>query len=92
MVANDATLFRVRRITHDELFFRLRKYSPPPSEDIELPGFFERDVTLVAVNICRMKSPLGYKMGYKIDRMSADFNRQFRTFLKLIIIKTVSYG
>jgi hypothetical protein len=40
----------------------LRKYSPPPSEDIELPGFFERDVILLAVNICRMKSLLGYKI------------------------------
>jgi hypothetical protein len=51
----------------------LRKYSPPPSEDIELPGFIERDVTLRAVNIFRMKLPLGYKMGYKLNRMSANF-------------------
>ena len=66
MVANEATLFRVRRITHDALFLRLRKYSPPPSADIELSGFLERALTLVAVNICRMNSRLGYKMGYKI--------------------------
>jgi len=73
MVANDATLFRVRRITHDALFFRLRKYSPPPSADIELPGFLARELTLPAVNICRMKSRLGYKMGYKISRIPRYF-------------------
>ena len=82
MVANDATLFRVRRMTHDELFFRLRKYSPPPSEDIELPGFFERDVTWLAVNICRMKSLLGYKMGYKIIRIPMDFTGYCWTLLE----------
>ncbi len=60
-------------MTHDELLSRLRKYGLPPSEDIEFPGFFARALTLVAVNICRIKSPLGYKMGYKSKRMSMDF-------------------
>lgn len=69
MVANDAILFRVRRITHDALFFRLRIYSPPPSADIELPGLFERELTLPAVNIGRMKSLLGYKIAW----ISRDF-------------------
>jgi len=31
-------------------------------QDIELPDFFERDVTLLAVNIRRMKSLLGHKI------------------------------
>ena len=87
MVANDATLFRVRRITHDALFFRLRKYSPPPSADIEFPGFFERELTLPAVNICRMKSRLGYKMGYKITWISRDFTGYCGTAVEFNIIK-----
>ncbi len=35
---------------------------PNTLQDIELPDFFERDVTLLAVNICRMKSILGNKI------------------------------
>jgi len=40
---------------------------------MEFPGFFESELTLLAVNICRMKSLLGYKMGYKIIRIPMDF-------------------
>ena len=87
MVANDATLFRVRRITHDALFFRLRKYSPPPSADIEFPDCFEREQTLPAVNICRMKSRLGYKMGYKITWIPRDFIGCYGTAMKFNINK-----
>jgi len=40
---------------------------------MEFPGFFESELTLLAVNICRMKSLLGYKMGYKITGIPRDF-------------------
>ncbi len=35
---------------------------PNTLQDIELPDFIERDVTLLAVNIRRMKSLLGNKI------------------------------
>ena len=91
MVANEATLFRVRRITHDVLFLRLRRYSPPPSADIEFPGFLERVLTLVAVNICRINSLFGYKMGYKIYWLLGTLLDIVGLGWKITLIKTVIY-
>lgn len=84
----DKTVFRVRRITHYELFLRLRKYSPPSSVDIDVRAFIERALTLVAVNICRIKLLSDYKMGYKSSVMSSDLGGRARTILR----KTRRYG
>jgi len=46
-------------------------YNPPPSLII-LFGFLEIDLHCVAVNICRMKTPLGYNLGYKSNRITVD--------------------
>lgn len=40
---------------------------------MEFPGFFESELTLLAVNVRRMNSLSGYKMGYKITGIPKDF-------------------
>ncbi len=61
----------------------------PSSADVEVPAFCARALTLVAVNICRIKLPPGDKTGYKFIGMPADLDGWART---TISGKTKRYG
>ena len=61
----------------------------PSSADMEVRAFCERALTLVAVNICRIKLPPGYKTGYKFIGMPSDLGGWARI---TISGKTKRYG